>query len=190
MSAATLPAPTEQPVQLKRCSGPIHSEPVMLPVNSFNRSKRYRIGLQPWCKACYKQYRKDKADKYLEYARTWRETNPEKNRESTKRWFKNNPERAKGYHANYLARLAAAPGNFMGTPQEQALALHLNKYCCQRCMSRDTLTFDHITPITWGGPDTLFNIQVLCKYCNSSKLNRHDQDYRRYSIIPLELATE
>ena len=44
--------------------------------------------------------------------------------------------------------------------------------CCQRCGTEDNLTVDHILPRSLGGDDSLFNLQVLCSICNSSKGGR------------------
>jgi len=40
---------------------------------------------------------------------------------------------------------------------------------CSRCLSKKDLTADHIVSIANGGLNTLDNISVLCRKCNSSK---------------------
>jgi len=40
---------------------------------------------------------------------------------------------------------------------------------CSRCGSKKDLTADHILSIANGGQNTLENIMVLCRKCNSSK---------------------
>ena len=42
-------------------------------------------------------------------------------------------------------------------------------YRCVRCGAAEDLAVDHIYPWSRGGPDTLDNLQALCKPCNSSK---------------------
>lgn len=43
---------------------------------------------------------------------------------------------------------------------------------CQFCGTANDLTLDHIIPWSHGGPDTVVNLRVLCRPCNSSRGNR------------------
>lgn len=40
---------------------------------------------------------------------------------------------------------------------------------CEYCQSSDDVQFDHIIPLSKGGPDTAVNQVLCCKRCNSSK---------------------
>lgn len=40
---------------------------------------------------------------------------------------------------------------------------------CVACFAVEDLTLDHIFPWSLGGPDTVANLRVLCRSCNSSK---------------------
>jgi len=40
---------------------------------------------------------------------------------------------------------------------------------CVRCGATDDIALDHIHPWSKGGPDTIDNLQVLCRSCNSRK---------------------
>lgn len=40
---------------------------------------------------------------------------------------------------------------------------------CSACGTEKQLTIDHIRPVSRGGTDDLFNLQVLCRNCNSRK---------------------
>lgn len=43
---------------------------------------------------------------------------------------------------------------------------------CNRCFSTDKLHLDHILPVSKNGENTLENLQVLCRSCNSKKNNK------------------
>jgi 5-methylcytosine-specific restriction endonuclease McrA len=71
---------------------------------------------------------------------------------------------------------------FEFTKQEWADLRVLFGHCCARCNAPDTpanpLTADHIVPHSKGGHGRITNIQPLCRACNTSKLDRSNDDYR------------
>jgi len=45
-------------------------------------------------------------------------------------------------------------------------------YKCQKCgksFRKDDMDIDHIIPQKYGGSDSEFNLQCICKHCNISK---------------------
>jgi hypothetical protein len=53
------------------------------------------------------------------------------------------------------------------------LVLKRDRYRCRICRATDSeLEIDHIVPVSRGGPDTLDNLQTLCRPCNRSKSDR------------------
>lgn len=42
-------------------------------------------------------------------------------------------------------------------------------FACLHCGTTDALSLDHIHPWSLGGPDTIENLQTLCRSCNSRK---------------------
>ena len=54
------------------------------------------------------------------------------------------------------------------------ILLNKHKFKCVVCDSKENLTIDHIQPVSKGGSDTISNLQILCKSCNSRKGNRHE----------------
>jgi 5-methylcytosine-specific restriction endonuclease McrA len=44
---------------------------------------------------------------------------------------------------------------------------------CVQCGSSHKVHCDHVIPYSWGGADTVENLQILCQTCNLRKGNRH-----------------
>lgn len=51
----------------------------------------------------------------------------------------------------------------------RAAVLERDGHACQSCGSTADLTLDHVYPWSLGGPDTVENLQTLCRPCNSRK---------------------
>lgn len=56
-------------------------------------------------------------------------------------------------------------------------ALYITFPACLACGSDDDLTLDHVIPLALGGRNSVENIQVLCRSCNSIK-HTMTTDYR------------
>lgn len=56
----------------------------------------------------------------------------------------------------------------------RAKAIELQPYC-SICGTGNDLTGDHIIPLKAGGTNTLDNVRVLCRSCNT----RRENDYRK-----------
>ena len=54
-------------------------------------------------------------------------------------------------------------------------------YQCALCYCQENLTIDHIIPLTKGGTNDLYNLQILCLDCNQRKrdLIYHTPKFRR-----------
>jgi len=50
---------------------------------------------------------------------------------------------------------------------------------CEAKLDPAFLEIDHIIPVSWGGADYEFNLQVLCRMCNSAKSDNEDVGERR-----------
>jgi 5-methylcytosine-specific restriction endonuclease McrA len=90
----------------------------------------------------------------------------------TKSWRKRNPEKITGYNRVRRARLYDALGSY--TVDEWKSIVRLQRGRCAICRERfsvGSLTADHKIPLSKGGCNFAFNIQALCKPCNSRKNN-------------------
>lgn len=54
----------------------------------------------------------------------------------------------------------------------RAMVMERDEYQCVECSATDFLTLDHIWPYSKGGKDTVENLRVLCRSCNSAKGDR------------------
>ena len=53
--------------------------------------------------------------------------------------------------------------------EEEWLALKSVLRWCQRCQSEKNLTMDHRIPLSKGGKNSIDNLELLCRECNSKK---------------------
>jgi 5-methylcytosine-specific restriction endonuclease McrA len=82
------------------------------------------------------------------------------------------------YRARSHGRRATAYGGNGAYSVEEWKALCAkwgNKCLC--CGAERTLTVDHVVPVSKGGANSIDNLQLLCRFCNSTK-NTRTIDYR------------
>lgn len=64
----------------------------------------------------------------------------------------------------------AAKANRKAVTRSLALAVFdRDGYACKHCGTRQSLTVDHVIPVSRGGSDEMDNLQTLCGPCNSIK---------------------
>lgn len=51
-----------------------------------------------------------------------------------------------------------------------------DQYACQYCGSQDSLTIDHVYPLSRGGRTTWENVVTACRTCNGRKGNRTPEE--------------
>jgi 5-methylcytosine-specific restriction endonuclease McrA len=87
--------------------------------------------------------------------------------EYTAKWKRENPEKCRASENKRRASKFNAGGFF--TAEEWFTLCFAVGFKCVCCKEIKSLEADHIIPVSKGGPSWLWNIQPLCKPCNSSK---------------------
>ena len=173
---------------------------VAKPHDDFNKLTGYRDGLHPNCRECYLAHRnryraqpdvkkreREREIAYVsqpeiaelrrqrgrEHKRKIRATEEgrRKNAETVKRWRERNAEvsRQRLRLANQK-RKAAKLGQESRIVTTKDAARILNS-ACVNCGDRDKIQIDHIIPLSRGGRHAIGNLQPLCSFCNLSKNN-------------------
>ena len=127
---------------------------------------------------------RNKAKRYAKVV-AWRKSNPDKvkahNRKGnaklkdyhksySAKWIKENPDKAQEYKAKRKAIHKRLITHFTAGQWRALKQQYSNTcLCCLRSEPEIKLCVDHVIPLSKGGPNTIDNIQPLCKSCNSSK---------------------
>lgn len=106
---------------------------------------------------------------------TYSRKNKVKKADYLKNWQKVNPGKCRQYSANRRARIKANGGVFTWAQFMQVFELFGRKCAYCRCdLTEQTVTVDHVIPISKGGRNSIDNLAPACKSCNSSKKDRTD----------------
>ena len=123
-------------------------------------------------------YQKNK-ERIKAYARSYQQANRDVSNARTRAWHKAHPAESKANKSN--AKHARRALEYATRVDTYGIYLWMKRVkstpvvTCHWC--RETLlgilsVFDHVIPISKGGPHTLENLCVCCGSCNSSKKNR------------------
>ena len=145
-----------------------------------------------------KRYYLENKEKIKEYQGGYRDCNRELVNKNQKRYYHENTDRAmesqsKYYNGNrdkirhmramYRARKRGAVGWY--TLDDWQKLLDVSGGVCPSCkmdVGVDSLTRDHIIPVSKGGSNWLDNIQPLCHSCNCSKNDLHCTNYLQGNV--------
>lgn len=113
------------------------------------------------------QYRTANRDRLMNIDEPTREKRRAQNRE----WFRNHPEYNRAKVAAYRAMRAAVT---IGKVDYNAVIARGDGQCgiCKHAIDSSDITFDHVIPLSKGGPHCTENLQVAHFRCNAGKRDR------------------
>lgn len=115
-----------------------------------------------------KRYRDENKEKESARHKKYREANIGKVKSREVVWRSANKDKIRVKHANRRALIANAGGKF--SAGDVAEILIKQKRRCASCKNKiSKYHIDHINPISKGGDNSKWNIQILCVTCNLKK---------------------
>lgn len=115
----------------------------------------------------------------------WRAANPERHRANVRASKRRNPDSIRAAKQRRRARLQGNGGSYSAAAWRM-MCEHFGNVCLC-CGGLGPLTVDHVIPIVAGGPNSIENLQPLCKPCNVLKKAR-TIDYRDPALLAALLA--
>jgi 5-methylcytosine-specific restriction endonuclease McrA len=106
----------------------------------------------------------------LEYSKDYQHEKPESHRKASYKWAMSESERAAASTRRALKRTTADGSVTSQTIQEmfsKQNGLCKNSLC--KAILEDNYHIEHIIPISKGGKHSIYNIQLVCPYCNLTK---------------------
>lgn len=119
-----------------------------------------------------KDYRQQNLDRALASSRAWRIRNLNKARQDAAIWRNANRERVRMSQRKYKALKAATPADVALSLNQWTDILSYYGHRCAYCLSKGSLSMDHVQPLSRGGTHTADNTVPACISCNASKNDR------------------
>lgn len=142
------------------------------------KNREYKARNKEKIRASNARYRAENRILLAERQRQWRLDNPERYWEIHAGWKQRNTDKV---NAATHRRRSTIDGQESFTAEEWQDLKEFCDYRCLMCFLQEPhikLTVDHVIPLVLGGPNTIDNVQPLCKSCNSRK-HRNVLDLRK-----------
>lgn len=128
-----------------------------------------------------RKYLKENAEANAKHSRDYAKRYPERVKESLRRWRERNPERDRVDKQRRRARKLAAE-HVRYTTADIMDMWHDQRGCCYYCGIPvfGMYHVDHREPLSRGGADRLDNLCIACPFCNVSKKDKTEQEFKEY----------
>jgi len=139
----------------------------------FHCNKYHKDGLSSYCKPCQNiktiSYRRQNPEKTKKFSRIYYKINSKNRREYARLYAQKNPLRRRINEAKRRARANSTLICF--TSLDVINLMDKQSGRCAACAVQTGKKYhvDHIVPLSLGGDNSRFNIQILCPNCNLRK---------------------
>lgn len=139
-------------------------------------NKQYKLANREKIAAQRKEYYLANRDKILAQNKQYRLANPEKFAEIRRQWDSLNKDKKRETRQRRRARKHSLESTLTFAEWQKIVDDHFGR-CCYCGAKSDSLTQDHVVPVSNGGGYTAENIVPACSRCNSSK---GAKDYKKF----------
>ncbi len=136
---------------------------------SNNQIKKKRLANSEQYKETARRSYKKNREKRVASQKTYNINNPEIRKKCRRNWVVKNPEASKRYNHERRVRKLNSEGKFC--KKDLDFIFTSQKGRCISCPKslKKGYDIDHIIPLSKGGGNDKYNIQLLCSACNKSK---------------------
>jgi 5-methylcytosine-specific restriction endonuclease McrA len=175
-----------------------------LPISEFNKDRQKKDGLNPRCKSCSRawhhknkgrvsEYQKNYYCENIEYhkskSKSYRLKNRDRINQVKREWYNENKDKAAQYRKErspiYATYARNRRAKVKGSGGEHTIddIVMLERYQGMKCAicncELKSYHVDHIVPISKGGGNDFYNLQLLCAPCNLSKNDTDPIEYNQ-----------
>lgn len=149
-------------------------------VHKYAYRKQWRLRNLESVRAKNRDWQKKNWKHRQAYVKRYYEENQDKLRKRSRDWYKNHQGR---HSQSILRRIGRLKGQSIKPETIDAFCKRVKSkstcvcYYCEKVVSTKGIHFDHIVPLSKGGPHSIENICVSCAKCNLSKHATPIQDW-------------
>jgi len=141
-------------------------------------SERYMSGACITCSIeASTQWQKENRKQRKDTSHQWYKENTQRKIDSNRRWRKANPKHVQAHRRNRRAKLRNSDGSHTGNDIKRLEEKQRMQCVYCHTILDDGYHVDHIIPLSKGGDNTKYNLQLLCPSCNLRKHNKNPIEF-------------